>query len=220
MQTVIKSRPIRVDGKPTEKAPKVDGRFTDHMLESLFRDGDLRPKPKVTVKSTRTAPDNRKFYAIAKTCPSIRSQVLGVQWNAAKKTVRMLLEEDGHFTAFGWFSTLTARREDLQKSPFADLEQDALALCFLDVSEKEVVRYKLIGLQLLDHQCSLEGGHEADTFKPLTHDILIQYDKLERLEPHRIEDDIPFNEDEIADEEWSEVNLEVKEDDAYANVSL
>jgi hypothetical protein len=219
MQTVIKSRPIRVDGKP-EQGLKVDGRFTDHMLESLFRDGDLRPKPRINVRCARTAPDNRKFYAIAKTCPAIRSQVKNVRWNAAKQTVRLLLEEDGHFTAFGWFSTLSARRDEIQKSPFADLEQDALALCFLDSSEKEVARYKLVGLQLLDHACDLEAGHEAEAFRPLTHNILIQYDRVERLEPHRIEEPDLRDADEIADEEWSEVNLEVKEDDAYANVSL
>jgi hypothetical protein len=211
MQTVIKTRPIRVDGKP-EQGLRVDGRFTDHMLESLFREGDLRPKPRITVRCARTAPDNRKFYAIAKTCPSIRSLVKSVEWNAAKKTVKMHMEEDGHFTAFGWFSTLSARREDLQKSPFADLEQDALALCFLDASEKEVARYKLIGLQLLDHECYLESGHEADAFRPLTHSIVVQYDKVERLEPHRVEEYDVMDADEIADEEWSEVNLEVKED--------
>lgn len=194
MQTTIKARSIRVE----KEAP----------LETLFGNSNIKPRPKIVTKPGM-APDSRKFYVIAKSCPAIRPLVKQFQWDCVQQMAHLVIEEDAQLSAFEWFSTINSRKIETAKSPFGDLEQDALAVCLLDVAGSEVARFKLKGIELTHHNCNLV---DRDSPQTLTHYISLKYDKVERLETHREEEDFPFNPDEAVDEEWSQINLAIKED--------
>lgn len=201
MHTTIKTKPIRLESHP-------DG-------EPLLNNTTLSPRPRVTVRSRLEYPDSGKFHVVARSCPQLQELVTNVKLHAVSKSVHLTCEENSTFDVFRWFITLNERRQMLMSSPFKDLEQESMVICFFDSYEREVGRWKVSGLSLLSHECGLGRPEDAAKFQPLTHQLVLLYDKAEVLEVKSVADDAPLTQNEIADEEWSQINLSVRDNNEF-----
>lgn len=148
-------------------------------------------------------PDDRKFHAIPKFNPQLREYIRTVEWNSTKKELYLVVEETSTFATYEWIINMNDRRDELSKSPFSDLEQDALALVFMDLQDKEVARIKMKGLQLKDHSSTMIADNNIEGLNPLLYNVTLTYDSLERLPTHEGEEKLEFkNPNEVVDEEW------------------
>ena len=162
------------------------------------------------MKVRNLKPTGNNFHFIPKYCPQLRPFVRSVEWNCLDCHLNIVLAETPLFEAYSWFSTINKRHQEALKSPFCDLEQDAVAIVFMDACGKEVARYKFKNLELTFHSCHLDLNSTGTIFgidheNVLEHHIMVKYGEVENMGPSEEKPITPS--DEPLDDEWKEVEV-------------
>lgn len=154
-----------------------------------------------------------KYKIVPRFCPALRNSFKQVTWKHAKKKIVLAIEETSDFDAFNWISSMNDRRREAQRGPFADLEQDALALILIDHSGTEIAGYKFLNLELKKHEVNLYQQKMFDLIQPsdetlLTHHVTLFYHDFVKidLEKPRINSSLAWIDPQsLIDEEWKTV---------------
>ena len=163
--------------------------------------------PHKVCKVRNKRPVTDKYELIPKMCPQLKDFVRSIQWNCAKQCLKINIYETPKFEAYDWLSTINDRKKDAQKSPFCDLEDDAIILKVLDESENEVASFRFVDLELVAHSCEWKPldmgleGNIGDNF--LIHHIKINYRKVLKLaDKEPFETNVPVTTEKFMDFEW------------------
>lgn len=167
----------------------------------LFGDSGRKLLPKPKVKYDKTIPQENKFNVIAKYYPELKDQVYSINWDGKNYTIEMSITENNSFDTYKWFDKLNPKNDP----NFLEQDKDNIIVTFTN-QEDIIAKIKFSGLSLIAHKCNIHSG-----IKKLTHNITISYTDMEFLEiPEKEVEDIVFDCNEIADEEWSKVSLTLK----------
>ncbi len=154
-----------------------------------------------------------KYKIVPRFCPALRNSFKQTTWKHATRKLILSIEETSEFDAFNWISSMNDRRREAQRGPFADLEQDALALILVDHVGTEIAGYKFLNLELRKHEVNLYqqklfGVCQQSDETTLTHHVTIYYHDFVKLdlEKPRINSSLAWIDPQnLIDEEWKTV---------------
>jgi hypothetical protein len=113
------------------------------------------------------SPDWNNFWAIPTKSPHLREFISSTTWNCANKILKIEISETPSFSAYNWFSNLT--------------KEDAIAICFFDRRDKEVMRLLFHALKLIDHKCIMNKNERDDDNNELIHEIILSYVEINKF---------------------------------------
>ena len=154
------------------------------------------PKNSDRKQSFSSSPQSNQFCLIPKYNPELKNYVEYVYWDVLNKTLDIQIAETPCFSTYEWIVGVKKRSNEIKKSPFCDLEKDALGLCLFDEKGICVARMKFVGLEIIKHNCQMDTERGLE---PLTHHIKLNYEEIEMLK--NIESN-SNEENEDIDDEW------------------
>jgi hypothetical protein len=164
----------------------------------------ISPEPKVIEVNESNTPNTGRYLVIPKSAPNLQSRIRAGDWDVMNKTLNVSITETNDLFVLEWLAAVNSRRKAAEKSPFPDFEHDQIALIFLTGDNNRIVGLKLKGIELMSHKSSFGG-----TPKHLTHEVVFKYENTEKI-VFNVEDKPSPPDNELADEEWSTVELEIK----------
>lgn len=147
-------------------------------------------------KSYPLSPQASEFCLIPKYNPALRDYVEFINWDILNKTLHVRIAETSLFETYEWVLGINERTKEINKSPFCDLEKDALGLCMFDKDGRCVSRIKFTGLEITEHNCHMDVNIQLE---PLIYNITLKYEKSQKLE--NVESNSNEENAEI-DDEW------------------
>lgn len=147
-------------------------------------------------------PNQGKFLVIPKSRQGRRIPATSAKWSDIAKMIELTVSETENFSIFLWIDEVNSRRSELHRSPFGDLDQEFMTVVFQDFEGREVASIKFRGLSITSHECVLN----TNSISPLSHKIMIQYDRAEAPKVKNTQDE-PASPDVVslelsADNEW------------------
>ena len=178
---------------------------TEHVKIEIPPAERKSPNPPLKIRKPRSMPTGGRFKFVPKQMPHLAEYVKSVKWSSDSKRILLEIAETPAFDVYTWIEYIDKRQKEIQKGPFVNLNEDLISLHFLDENDQEIAQVKLINISLARHCCKLNAEGSKD--KPLRHQIVLGYqeEKLILPPPEETEPD-QFN-NNVADEEWTEVEV-------------
>jgi len=114
------------------------------------------------------SPDWNNFWAIPTKSTHLREFISSVTWNCTTKNLTLTMSETPSFAAYSWFNQLTV--------------DDAIAICFFDKRDQEVMRLLFCELQLCDHKCVMDREDRDSDWNELIHELKLSYVTVKKFD--------------------------------------
>ena len=180
------------------------------MTINLAKRENANPPVKFS-KARNGRPSANDFKFSPKNFCHLSEFVDSVTWNTVQKKLTITLSETPKFEVMKWIDFMQNQYNEIQKSPFVDLDTNAALLTISDHCDHEIATIKLKNLKLEDHHCSLHKhivsdclGIDKQDF--LRHNVTITYQYAETVvHAEVVQDDDEDQNFHEKDQEWQTV---------------
>lgn len=157
-------------------------------------------------KSRNEKPSNNNFIFRPRAFPQIGENVEGLNWNSVNKTITVSIAETAQFEVYQWMKYVIEKSQEVQKSPFTNLDANCLTITFQDHSGKDIAEIRFKNLSITNHECGLYKKTDSEESDYLNYLITLsyQYDEFVLSKTKEESKDFPAPPDD-ADSEWQTV---------------
>lgn len=120
-------------------------------------------------------PNSTKFKFVPKNFAHLSEFVECINWNSSQKKLYLSTSETSKFEVMKWLEFVENQYNEIQKSPFVDLDTNAAVLTFFDSCDIEVATVRFKNIKLEDHNCTVSKEGANLTYNYLRHSISLSY---------------------------------------------